>query len=185
MLSGAGAYRGLIGPREVPRLWHRHLLNCAVVAAAVPASAQVIDVGSGAGLPGLTWALLRPDLELVLLEPSQRRTDFLHEAVAALELKRVRIDRRRAEEAAGDLTAGVVTARAVAPLERLLGWTLPLLRPGGLLLALKGRTAADELRAAAGTLSTAGAPDARLRTYGEDVLDLPTTVVEIRTPLIA
>jgi 16S rRNA (guanine527-N7)-methyltransferase len=178
LLAGPGVLRGLIGPREVPRLWERHLVNCAVVGSAPPPSGRVVDVGSGAGLPGLVWALLRPDLEIVLLEPMLRRAEFLVEAVAALGLTTVTVDRSRAEDARGRLAADVVTARAVAPLDRLLGLTLPLVRPGGRLLAFKGRTAGAELAASADTLSTAWAT-ARLTTYGEGVLDPPATVVEV------
>ena len=179
MLAGPGVERGLIGPRELPRLWERHLLNCAVVAAAPPPGALVVDVGSGAGLPGLVWALLRPDLEIVLLEPLLRRTEFLAEALTLLALDRVSIDRSRAEDARGRYAADVVTARAVAPLDRLLGWTLPLLRPGGRLLAFKGRTVGAEVAAASKTLSTAGASPAQVSTYGVGVLDPPATVVEV------
>ncbi len=179
LLTEVGVSRGLLGPREVPRLWERHLLNCAVVAAAPAAGAQVVDVGSGAGLPGLVWAILRPDLEVVLLEPSLRRCTFLVEAVASLGLGNVEVDRSRAEDAADRYAADVVTARAVAPLERLLGWTLPLLRPGGRLLAFKGRTAGAELAAARATLSSTGGTAARVTTYGEGILDPPATVVEV------
>ncbi len=179
LLADVGVTRGLIGPREVPRLWDRHLLNCAVVAPAVRPGASVVDVGSGAGLPGLVWAVLRPDLEIVLLEPRQTRADFLTEAASALGLGHVRVDRSRAEDVVGRYRADVVTARAVAPLERLLGWTLPLLRPGGRLLAFKGRSAADELAAARGTLSAMGGTAPRVTTYGDGILDPPTTVVEV------
>ena len=148
LLATAGVERGLIGPREAPRLWERHLVNCAVVAepgGLVPAGADVIDVGSGAGLPGLVWALVRPDLRVTLLEPLLRRATFLTEAVVALGLTNVQVERGRAEECR--LRAGVVTARAVAPLDRLLRWCLPLVRPGGALLALKGSSVADEIAA--------------------------------------
>lgn len=180
LLADAGGTRGLLGPREVPRLWERHLLNCAVVVPVVEPGSRVIDVGSGAGLPGVVWALLRPDLDLVLLEPSQRRADFLTETIRTLQLPHVRVDRRRAEDAHGDLDGDVVTARAVAPLARLLGWSLPLVRPGGRLLAFKGRGAGDELRAARTALSTMGAPEARVSTYGEGVVEPPATVVEVQ-----
>ncbi len=160
------------------RLWDRHLLNCAVVAPAVPSGSSVVDVGSGAGLPGLVWAVLRPDLEIVLLEPRQTRADFLIDAAARLDLPHVRVQRSRAEDVT-DLRVDVVTARAVAPLERLLGWTLPLLRPGGRLLAFKGQAAAEELAAAQDALSATGGTAVRLTTYGEGILDPPTRVVEV------
>src|SRR3954466_11675743 len=144
-LAGPGVERGLIGPREVERLWDRHVLNCAVVAELVPESAEVIDVGSGAGLPGIVLAIMRTDLSVTLLEPLLRRTVFLQECVDLLGLPNVVVRRARAEEAADEFAADIVTARAVAPLERLAGWALPLLRPGGELLALKGERAAVEL----------------------------------------
>ncbi len=139
LLATHGVERGLLGPREVPRLWERHLLNCAVLEPLIPADAAgLCDVGSGAGLPGLVLAALRPDLAVTVLEPLLRRTTFLTEAVDALGLTRVEVLRGRAEDWAGRRTWPVVTARAVAPLDRLAGWCLPLLTPGGLLLALKG-----------------------------------------------
>jgi 16S rRNA (guanine527-N7)-methyltransferase len=138
--------RGIIGPREVPRIWGRHLLNCAVVAepgGPVPPGASVIDIGSGGGLPGLVWAICRSDLSVVLLEPLLRRTTFLAEAVDDLGLGNVEVVRGRAEEYGG--FADIVTARAVAPLDRLVAWCLPLVRPGGALLALKGASVAEEI----------------------------------------
>lgn len=163
-LAGPGVERGLIGPREVDRLWERHLLNSAAVAAAVPDGVGVVDVGSGAGLPGIPLALARPDLHVSLVEPLLRRATFLTEACDALGLDRVDVVRSRAEDLPNG-EADVVVARAVAPLPRLLQWTLPLLRPGGRLVAMKGRSAGDELEAAAGTLS-------RLRARSWDVRDL-------------
>lgn len=192
LLAGDGVERGLIGPREVPRLWERHLLNCAVVAdpaaGLVPPSAAVVDVGSGAGLPGLVWALVRPDLRVELVEPLLRRATFLEEAVAALDVAtshgpdprfadRVRVSRARAEELAGGPGATVVTARAVAPLDRLAAWTLPLARPGGVLLALKGASAGQELEAAAATLRAGGVTTLDVVRCGDGVVDPPTTVV--------
>lgn len=185
ILSSAGVERGLIGPREVPRIWQRHLLNCAVVAdpegGLVPDGARVADVGSGAGLPGVVWAIVRPDLHLVLVEPLLRRSTFLAEAVHSLELgERVVVRRDRAEDVARDrewVAAEVVTARAVAPLERLIGWTVPLLRPGGQLLALKGSSAAEEVGAATDAAATAGLADLRVEQLDADYLDVPTTVI--------
>jgi len=175
MLATEGRVRGLIGPREVPRLWDRHLLNSAAIASLVPAGARVVDVGSGAGLPGIPLALARPDLTVALLEPLARRVAFLTECVDRLGLERVTVVRGRAEE--GPIRrelggADVVTARAVAPLEKLAGWCLPLLRPGGQLLAMKGSTAAEEL-AAAGALP--GAADAVVIEAG----DPPATVIVV------
>jgi 16S rRNA (guanine527-N7)-methyltransferase len=165
LLASAGVERGLIGPREVPRLWDRHLGNSAWVVlpvpGLVPTGSEVADVGSGAGLPGLVWAIVRPDLRVTLVEPLLRRATFLGEAVAELGLDdRVSVIRDRAEHLA-DRSFDVVTARAVAPLERLLGWTLPLVRDDGRLLALKGQSAEDEIAAAARVLQRlrAGSPE--------------------------
>lgn len=177
-LATDGVERGLIGPREVPRLWDRHLLNCAVLAELVPPGARVIDVGSGAGLPGIPLALARPDLTVSLLEPSVRRSTFLSEVVQLLELPGVDVVRGRAEE--GRRTpVEVVTARAVAPLIRLAGWCLPLVAPAGRLLAIKGASARAEVEAAADAVRAAGGLPATIRLCGCAVVDPPTTVVEI------
>lgn len=175
LLATDGVVRGLIGPREVPRLWDRHLLNSAAVVHRVPQSASVADVGSGAGLPGLVWAIARPDLGVTLIEPLLRRTVFLDAAIEALRLDNVFVLRARAEDVRQ--TFDVVTARAVAPLDRLGRWCLPLVRPGGVLLALKGRTAADEVKAATATLRRLGATTIVVTTHGNG--DIPTTVVEV------
>lgn len=179
LLTEHGVERGLIGPREVDRLWERHVLNSAVVAELFPEGARVVDVGSGAGLPGLPLAIVRPDLELTLLEPMARRVAWLTECVEALGLK-VTVLRGRAEEGpVREQLAGsdVVTARAVAPLERLTRWCLPLLRPGGLLVALKGESAEEELERDAEAVRRAGGIRPRVTTCGGEVLELPTTVV--------
>ena len=181
-LATDGVTRGLIGPREVPRLWERHVLNSAAVADAVAPAARVVDVGSGAGLPGIPLALARPDIEVVLLEPLARRAVFLTECVRRLALPKVAVVRGRAEE--GDVRrrlggADVVTARAVAPLERLAGWCLPLLRPGGRLLALKGESAAEELAATGPALRRIGGSSAELVRCGAGTLAPPTTVVVV------
>ena len=168
MLAGEGVTRGLIGPREAPRLWERHLLNSASVAAFLPEQGSVIDVGSGAGLPGVVLAAMRPDLTVTLVEPMLRRVTWLEEVVETLELAgSVSVVRARAEELHGTLLADAVTARAVAPLDRLAGWTLPLVRQGGALLALKGSQAAVEAADAAPALSALGGGPA-------EVLDAPT-----------
>lgn len=168
LLATAGVDRGLIGPREVSRLWDRHLLNCASLIRWLPETGPVVDLGSGAGLPGIVLAICRPDLEIVLLEPSLRRSDFLSEAVAELGLGRVQVVRARAEDYGGqaDGVAEVVVARAVAPLVRLIGWAAPLLRPGGFLLALKGETVTQELVAAAPVLADWGMPSPELFVAG-------------------
>ncbi|WBB94486.1 16S rRNA (guanine(527)-N(7))-methyltransferase RsmG [Verrucosispora sp. WMMC514] len=183
LLATDGVVRGLIGPREAPRIWDRHLLNCATVAELVPPHASVLDVGSGAGLPGLVLAIARPDLAVTLIEPLARRTAFLEEAVEALGLTdSVRVFRGRAEEAVGraDAVPGeVVTARAVAPLDRLASWCLPLTRVGGRLLALKGVSAAEEIAEHAEAVHRLGGGRPVLHRCGEGVVDPPTTVVEI------
>lgn len=178
-LAGAGVQRGLLGPREVPRLWERHLLNCAVVTSLVPPAASVIDVGSGAGLPGLVWAVCRPDLQVTALEPQERRVAFLRECVAGLELTNVEVRRGRAQDMTGVLSAEIVTARAVAPLGRLAAWSAPLLKTGGQLLAFKGDRAAAELAAARAELTRLGLFPQLLR-VGQEVTSPPTTVVCLR-----
>ncbi|MPV51436.1 MULTISPECIES: 16S rRNA (guanine(527)-N(7))-methyltransferase RsmG [unclassified Pseudactinotalea] len=145
MLAAEGELRGLIGPRELPRLWRRHLMNSAAVAQFLPASGAVADVGSGAGLPGVVLALLRPDLEMHLIEPMERRVEWLIEVTEELGLDNVTLHRARAEEVHGRLRCEAVTARAVAGLGKLLRFTMPLVAPGGSLLALKGERARDEV----------------------------------------
>jgi 16S rRNA (guanine527-N7)-methyltransferase len=178
LLAGPGIARGLLGPREVPRLWERHLLNCAVVHEAVPQDSEVVDVGSGAGLPGVVLAIMRPDLAVTLVEPLLRRYAFLGEVVAALDLPNVKLVRSRAEDLHGKIFTDVVTARAVAPLDRLAGWSLPLLRSGGLLVALKGSSAGAELEAAAGVLEAQGAVSWHVGRYGAGVVD-PLTLAAV------
>lgn len=180
-LVTSGVERGLIGPREAPRVWDRHVLNCAVVAALVPDGARLVDVGSGAGLPGIPLALARPDLGVVLLEPLARRVEWLREVIADLGLA-VEVERGRAEETAVRRRwegADVVTARAVAPLARLAGWTLPLLRPGGLLLAMKGAGAPAEVERDASAVRKLGGGAPRIERCGAGVVDPPSTVVVV------
>lgn len=180
-LASSGIVRGLIGPREVPRLWSRHVLNCAVVEELVPQDARVADVGSGAGLPGLCLALARPDLRLTLIEPLERRVQWLDEVVADLGLTNVRVLRARAEQAGDEVgEVDVVTARAVSALVGLLDITLPLLRGTGELLALKGRSAAQEIEKAQKKLIRHGARSTEVVTVGDDLLPEPTTVVRVR-----
>ncbi|WP_436737777.1 16S rRNA (guanine(527)-N(7))-methyltransferase RsmG [Streptomyces sp. BBFR102] len=180
LLADAGVRRGLIGPREVPRLWERHLLNCAVLSEAIDEGVSVCDVGSGAGLPGIPLALVRPDLNITLLEPLLRRTTFLTEVVELLGLDHVTVVRGRAEEVLGKLPpVHVVTARAVAPLERLAGWGVPLLRPYGEMLALKGDTAEEEVKAASAALSKLGAVSTSVVQVGEGIVDPLSTVVRV------
>lgn len=182
ILAGPGVIRGLLGPREVPRLWDRHILNCAVAADVPRGGDRVADLGSGAGLPGLVVAALRPELEVVLIESLARRSEFLAEAVAELGLANVSVHRGRAEECR-ELRGGfdIVLARAVAPLARLLPTALPLLRPGGRLLAFKGASAQDEVGAANEWLRKAAVADVGVRRYRAAYLHEAVTVVEVRT----
>lgn len=186
-LAGPGLERGLIGPREADRLWDRHILNCAVVAwdvDLVPQAASVVDVGSGAGLPGIVWALVRPDLTITLVESLQRRVTFLGELVDRYGLAdRVEVRRTRAEDVR---SAGwsIATARAVAALPRLLPWLAPLVHTGGSVLAFKGRNAPSEIEAAAGTAARLRLAPAELHTVGQGTVDPPTTIVRyLRRPV--
>ncbi|MGP4109667.1 16S rRNA (guanine(527)-N(7))-methyltransferase RsmG [Streptomyces sp. 4N509B] len=180
LLAQAAAERGLIGPREVPRLWERHMLNCAVLSEVVPEGVTVCDVGSGAGLPGIPLALVRPDLRITLLEPLLRRTNFLREVVELIGLERVTVVRGRAEEVLGSFEpVHVVTARAVAPLDRLAGWGVPLLRPYGQMLAIKGETAEEELKRARAALAKLGVVRSSVVRAGVGVVDPPATVVRV------
>lgn len=178
ILSDAGVNRGMIGPREVDRLWERHLINCAVIAPRFPENASVADVGSGAGLPGLVLALVRPDLKITLIEPLLRRTTFLEEVIAELGLQNVLVVRARAEET--EQTFDVVTARAVAALDKLAKWCMPLVRDGGAFLAMKGAAAAGEVEQARTVIKRLGGRDIVIRKYGlEFDLEVPTTLVEV------
>ncbi|TKA11482.1 16S rRNA (guanine(527)-N(7))-methyltransferase RsmG [Actinacidiphila oryziradicis] len=180
LLADAGVRRGLIGPREVPRLWERHLLNCAVLSEVIPQDVTVCDVGSGAGLPGIPLALTRPDLRITLLEPLLRRTTFLEEVVKLLGLSNVTVLRGRAEEMVGTMQpVDVVTARAVAPLDRLAGWGVPLLRPHGEMSVLKGDTAEEEVLAARAALARLGVVETTVVHVGEGVVDPLATVVRV------
>lgn len=185
LLATDGVVRGLIGPREAPRIWERHLLNCAAVAELIPAGSRVVDVGSGAGLPGLVLALSRPDISIDLVEPLARRAAFLAEAVLRLGLRTsVRVIRARAEEVvarppAGFRLADIVTARAVAPLDRLTAWCLPLAAVGGRMLALKGASAAKEVTEHRTAVERAGGMPPVIRQCGVGIIDPPTTVVEV------
>jgi 16S rRNA (guanine527-N7)-methyltransferase len=179
LLAGPAVTRGLIGPHEVPRLWERHLLNSAAVAELVPHPCSLVDLGSGAGLPGIVLALLLPDVTVTLLEPMLRRVTFLEECVHALGLANARVCRGRAEDLAGRLSADVVTARAVAPLDRLAGLALGLARPGGTVLAIKGAGARREVAAARRTLRELGVRSVDVVRVGDGKVDPAATVVRL------
>jgi 16S rRNA (guanine527-N7)-methyltransferase len=181
-LAGAGVERGLLGPREVDRLWERHLLNSAAVSELLDPGERVVDIGSGAGLPGLPLAIARPDLEIVLLEPLLRRSEFLREVIAELGLP-VEVVRGRAEEPWVREQIGeqdVAVSRAVAALDKLTKWSMPLLRPGGRMIAIKGERAPDEVRQHRRVMAAAGAVDVRVVTCGANYLCPPATLVLAR-----
>jgi 16S rRNA (guanine527-N7)-methyltransferase len=181
-LATEGLTRGLLGPREADRIWQRHLLNSAVLTELVPESRTVVDVGSGAGLPGIPLALARPDLRVALLEPMLRRTTFLSEVVRDLGLhERVTVVRGRAPDNVADLpfAPDFVVARAVAPLDRLVSWTMPVVRTDGVLLALRGASAEDEVRSAREAISRSGGASVQVLRIGSQVLAEPVTVVQV------
>lgn len=179
-LATSGIERGLIGPREVPRLWSRHVLNCAVVEELIDDGVKVADVGSGAGLPGLCLAIARPDLYLTLIEPLERRVTWLEEVVMDLGLSNVEIIRSRAEAAIGKVECSVVTARAVSALKTLAPLTIPLLGGEGELLAIKGRSAEEEITTARKTIRNLGGYLTEVMIAGQGVLEEPTTVVRVK-----
>lgn len=182
LLAGAGVERGLIGPREVARLWDRHLLNSAAVGELIGPGERVVDVGSGAGLPGVPLALARPDLRVTLLEPMLRRSEFLREVVdvigADVAVVRGRAEERLARRQLGEVDAAV--SRAVAPLDKLTKWCIPLLRPGGHMLAIKGERAFEEVEHQRRVMESLGAEGVRVVRCGLDYLDPPATVVVAR-----
>jgi 16S rRNA (guanine527-N7)-methyltransferase len=179
LLAGDGIERGLIGPREVERLWDRHLLNSAAIEELIANGARIVDAGSGAGLPGIPLALARPDLRITLVEPMVRRTEFLLEVVGELGIEsdvvRGRIEEPAVRERVG--VVDVVTCRAVAALDKLTEWCVPVLRPGGQLLAIKGERADEEVRRHRRVMASRGAGTVRVVRCGGDYLDPPTTVV--------
>jgi 16S rRNA (guanine527-N7)-methyltransferase len=181
LLATAGVERGLIGPRETDRLWDRHLLNCAALAEVVEPGLTVVDVGSGAGLPGVPLALARPDLRVVFLEPMERRCVFLREVVATLGAEnRMSVLRGRAPDVGlgpDGLRWDVAVARAVAPLERLGGMLLPVVRPGGVMLAMRGSRVDEELAEARDGLRSQGWREVQVLLCGKDRLTEPTRLV--------
>ncbi|BBZ36568.1 16S rRNA (guanine(527)-N(7))-methyltransferase RsmG [Mycolicibacterium confluentis] len=183
LLCTAGVERGLLGPRESERVWDRHLLNSAAIAELVEPNERVLDVGSGAGLPGIPLAIARPDVSVGLIEPLLRRANFLSEVVAELDLPNVTVIRGRAEDRAVLAEHGgadVVTSRAVAALDKLSRWCLPLVRPGGRMLALKGDRADSEVAEHRRVMASLGATDVRVMKCGGTYLDPAVTVVVAR-----
>jgi 16S rRNA (guanine527-N7)-methyltransferase len=179
LLATEGVVRGLIGPREAPRLWDRHLLNCGVLGELIPASSALVDIGSGAGLPGLVLAIARPDLRVTLVEPLLRRTTFLSEVVDELGLANVEVVRGRAEQLHGDRRFDVVTSRAVAPLDRLLDWSMPLVAPTGALVAMKGSSVQEEIESARPSLGRWRCSEPEVRVLGEGVLSSTTVALRV------
>jgi 16S rRNA (guanine527-N7)-methyltransferase len=179
-LAERGEELGLIGPLELPRLWTRHILNCAIVAPLLTAGEVVGDVGSGAGLPGLVLAIARPDVELVLIEPMERRVAWLNDQVAALRLENVTVLRERAEDVRIGEGFDQVTARAVSALKTLIPLTAPLLRPGGELVVMKGKSAEAEVHAAAQQIRTYRLQNVEVLTLGEGLLSDVTRVVRAK-----
>lgn len=179
ILADTGVSHGLIGPREVPRLWERHLVNCAVIEDSFPQNARVVDVGSGAGLPGVVLAITRPDLDVHLVEPMLRRTTWLSNAISDLGLVNVSVHRGRAENLVGTVSAPWVTARAVARLDKLARWCVPLLEASGTLVAMKGRSAATELAEDRPALDRLGLARAVVTAHGQDVVEEPVLTVDL------
>ena len=179
LLTGPGVERGLIGPREVDRIWDRHILNSAAVAELLDQGVRIADIGSGAGLPGLPIAIARPDIHVALVEPMLRRTEFLTEAVQVLGVA-AEVVRGRAEEPGVRMAVGgadAVVSRAVASLDKLVRWSFPLLRPGGRMLALKGERAEEEVLEAQRAMASLGATDIRVVRCGVSYSSPPVTVV--------
>lgn len=183
LLVAEGEVRGLIGPRELPRLWTRHLLNSSAVAPFVPAGARFADIGSGAGFPGVVVALMRPGADVHLVEPMERRTGWLNDVVSSLSLDNVTVVRARAEDLHGAATFDVVSARAVAALRKLVPWVAPLVASGGRMVALKGERAAMEVDDARKSLRKYHLQDATVHELLVPGTSEPTRIVEaVRRP---
>lgn len=178
LLRSEGEVRGLIGPREQDRLWSRHLLNCAGLGELVPGDATMVDVGSGGGFPGVVIALMRPDVSITLLEPMQRRVEWLEYVKAKCSIENVTVFRGRAEEC--DRTYDIVTARAVAALDKLLRWCAPLLAPNGEILAIKGQSVDKELPAGRNAARRLGLTMPEVLHVATVATVPPTTVVRVR-----
>jgi 16S rRNA (guanine527-N7)-methyltransferase len=176
-LSTTGVEWGLIGPRENSVLWERHIFNCAAISETIPQNASVIDIGSGAGLPGLVLAIERPDIKMSLIEPLERRVEWLNKTITLLKLKNVTVKRGKAQAFHDTLRADIVTARAVTHLKNLVPWALPLCaEDGGKIIALKGQKAQIEIEEASKELKNC---TAQVLSYGNGILGQPTTVVEV------
>ncbi|WP_018298163.1 16S rRNA (guanine(527)-N(7))-methyltransferase RsmG [Corynebacterium lubricantis] len=177
-LATTAAERGFIGPKEVSRLWSRHILNCAVISEAFDQDLSVADIGSGAGLPGVPLAIARPDLKITLIEPLLKRSNYLAEIKEELGLDNVTVIRGRAEDQSKG-AFDVVTSRAVAPLGKLAGWSLPLVKKGGAMVAMKGSSVSEELERDAEQITQAGGGAGEIFIVGESVLEEPTTLIKI------
>ena len=182
LLTEVGTERGIVGPSEAARIWDRHLLNCGVISRLIPAHCSVVDLGSGAGLPGIVLAILLPHARVTLVEPMARRVEFLAECVVALVLSNAEVRRGRGDELAGELAADVVTSRAVAPLDKLAGLSAGLARNGGRVLAIKGASASAELARARPTLARLRITDARVEIARSSDGAVSATVVTFTVP---
>lgn len=178
-LVTTGIEWGLLGPREVPKIWDRHVLNCAVVHELIPTGTVVADVGSGAGLPGLALAIARPDVQFILIEPLERRVDWLNMVVDDLGLKNVDVLRARSEQVVDEVDVDIVTARAVSAMKTLIPITVPLLHGEGELLAIKGQSAAAEIEKAAKVLRKFKTKETEVLSVGDELLEVPTTVARL------
>jgi len=182
LLTEVGTEHGIVGPAEAARIWDRHLLNCGVISRLIPAHCSLVDLGSGAGLPGIVLAILLPNARVTLVEPMARRVEFLAQCVAALGLPNAEVLRGRGEDLAGELAADVVTSRAVAPLDKLAGLSAGLARNGGRVLAIKGASASAELSRARPTLARLGITDARVEIARSPDGGVSATLVTFTVP---
>lgn len=175
-LARRGEELGLIGPLELPRLWTRHILNSALLAPLLEARGRVADVGSGAGLPGLVLAIARPDVQFTLIEPMERRVDWLTSEAGRLGLSNVAVVRARAEDVSDDIVVDQVTARAVSALSKLIPLTVPLVRSGGQLILMKGARVEDEIEKARKVILRTHLSDVEVLELGDGVVEETTRV---------
>lgn len=180
LLCTTGVDHGLVGPREVPIMWMRHVVNCAAVADIARGSGDIVDVGSGAGLPGLVLAIALPEQSVTLVEPMERRCTWLRNAVDELGLTNVTIVNSRAEDAAASVSGDFVTARAVAGLSKLLPWMAGVGKPGATIAAIKGESVLNEVRAAMKVVRKLKIEDVEIIHCGTGVVEPPTTVVRAK-----